>query len=90
LTGSDGPFPVQAHPACGLVREPALLKLPQWLAQPRHRRCRLVDAMGVKAARARPSNLPTELTTFVGRRQELREVKRLLTTTRLLTLTGRT
>jgi predicted ATPase/DNA-binding CsgD family transcriptional regulator len=36
----------------------------------------------------RPSGLPTELTSFVGRRQELREVKRLLTTTRLLTLTG--
>jgi non-specific serine/threonine protein kinase len=35
-----------------------------------------------------PSNLPAELTSFVGRRQELREVKRLLTTTRLLTLTG--
>ena len=34
------------------------------------------------------SNLPAELTSFVGRRQELREVKRLLTTTRLLTLTG--
>ena len=34
------------------------------------------------------SNLPTEVTSFVGRRQELREVKRLLSTTRLLTLTG--
>ena len=34
------------------------------------------------------SNLPSEVTSFVGRRQELREVKRLLTTTRLLTLTG--
>ena len=34
------------------------------------------------------SNLPAELTSFVGRRQELREVKRLLATTRLLTLTG--
>jgi len=34
------------------------------------------------------SNLPAELTSFVGRRQELRELKRLLTTTRLLTLTG--
>jgi predicted ATPase/DNA-binding CsgD family transcriptional regulator len=34
------------------------------------------------------SNLPAEVTTFVGRRQELREVKRLLSTTRLLTLTG--
>jgi non-specific serine/threonine protein kinase len=34
------------------------------------------------------SNLPAELTSFVGRREELREVKRRLTTTRLLTLTG--
>ena len=34
------------------------------------------------------SNLPGEVTSFVGRRHELREVKRLLTTTRLLTLTG--
>ena len=38
--------------------------------------------------RARPSNLPIQATSFVGRRQELREVKRLLATTRLLTLTG--
>ena len=44
--------------------------------------------MGPRAVRARPSNLPSELTSFVGRRQELRELKRLLTTTRLLTLTG--
>ena len=34
------------------------------------------------------SNLPAEMTSFVGRRAELREVKRLLSTTRLLTLTG--
>ncbi len=34
------------------------------------------------------SNLPAELTGFVGRWRELREVKRLLATTRLLTLTG--
>jgi len=32
--------------------------------------------------------LPAELTSFVGRRQELREVKRVLAGTRLLTLTG--
>jgi predicted ATPase/DNA-binding CsgD family transcriptional regulator len=44
--------------------------------------------MGERARHPRPSNLPSELTSFVGRRQELREVKRLLTTTRLLTLTG--
>jgi len=40
------------------------------------------------AAQARASSLPLEPTSFVGRRQELREVKQLLTTTRLLTLTG--
>lgn len=39
-------------------------------------------------AKARPSNLPIVATSFVGRRQELREVKRVLATTRLLTLTG--
>ena len=33
-------------------------------------------------------NLPAELTSFVGRRHELAEIKRLLGTTRLLTLTG--
>jgi DNA-binding CsgD family transcriptional regulator len=40
------------------------------------------------ARRSRPSGLPAELTSFVGRRAELREVKRLLGTARLLTLTG--
>ncbi len=44
--------------------------------------------MRTRAEKARPSNLPVEPTNFVGRRHELREVKRLLTTTRLLTLTG--
>jgi hypothetical protein len=44
--------------------------------------------MGDRARQPRPSNLPAEVTSFVGRRQELREVKRLLTTTQLLTLTG--
>src|SRR5437762_12616567 len=44
--------------------------------------------MRTGAAKARPSNLPLELTSFVGRRHDLHEVKRLLTTTRLLTLTG--
>jgi len=44
--------------------------------------------MGDGARGRRGSNLPADLTSFVGRRQELREVKRLLTTARLLTLTG--
>jgi len=37
---------------------------------------------------SRPHNLPAELTSFVGRRHEIAEVKRRLQTTRLLTLTG--
>ena len=35
-----------------------------------------------------PSNLPEELTTFVGRQSEVDEARRILATTRLLTLTG--
>jgi predicted ATPase/class 3 adenylate cyclase len=37
---------------------------------------------------ARPNNLPTQLTTFVGRERELIEAGELLRSTRLLTLTG--
>jgi predicted ATPase/class 3 adenylate cyclase len=37
---------------------------------------------------ARPNNLPTQLTTFVGRERELAEALDLLRATRLLTLTG--
>ena len=37
---------------------------------------------------ARPNNLPTQLTTFVGRQDELDEARGLLETTRLLTMTG--
>ncbi|MGE3594980.1 MAG: AAA family ATPase [Dehalococcoidia bacterium] len=35
-----------------------------------------------------PSNLALQLTSFVGREREVVEVRRLLSTTRLLTLTG--
>lgn len=37
---------------------------------------------------SRPNNLPIPLTTFVGRTQEIAEVKRLLARTRFLTVTG--
>jgi predicted ATPase/class 3 adenylate cyclase len=37
---------------------------------------------------ARPNNLPLQLTSFVGREEEIGEVRRLLGQTRLLTLTG--
>ena len=45
-------------------------------------------AVRTAALKARTSNLPVEPTSFVGRRHEVQEVKRLLATTRLLTLTG--
>ena len=35
-----------------------------------------------------PSNLPSPLTSFIGRQREIAETRRLLATTRLLTLTG--
>src|SRR5215469_765047 len=44
--------------------------------------------MAGPSVRFRPGNLPAELTSFVGRRRELSEVRRLLGQTRLLTLTG--
>ncbi|MFC9555190.1 ATP-binding protein [Rhodococcus sp. NPDC056960] len=40
------------------------------------------------AVRGKVGNLPVELTSFVGRRRELTEVKRLLSVARLVTLTG--
>jgi class 3 adenylate cyclase len=46
------------------------------------------DFPALKSLDANPGNLPVLLTSFVGRERELAEVKRLLATTRLLTLTG--
>ncbi len=37
---------------------------------------------------ARPNNLPVQLTNFIGRENEIREIKNLLSSSRLLTLTG--
>ncbi|HVV08162.1 LuxR C-terminal-related transcriptional regulator [Amycolatopsis sp.] len=44
--------------------------------------------MPAPAPRRSPGNLPVEITTFVGRRGERTEIKRLLSDSRLLTLTG--
>ena len=42
----------------------------------------------VRTLDARPNNLPSQLTSFVGRAREIEEIKEALGTTRLLTLTG--
>jgi predicted ATPase len=42
----------------------------------------------LKSLSALPTNLPTQLTSFIGREHELSEIKQLLTTTHLLTVTG--
>jgi len=46
------------------------------------------DFPPIRSLDRRPNNLPTQLTSFVGRDVELAEAERLLGTTRLLTLTG--
>ncbi len=46
------------------------------------------DFPPLKSLDVLPNNLPIQLTSFIGREREIDEVKRLLSTTRLLTLTG--
>jgi predicted ATPase/class 3 adenylate cyclase len=46
------------------------------------------DFPPLQSLNAIPNNLPIQVTSFVGREKEIAEVKQLLTTTRLLTLTG--
>ena len=46
------------------------------------------DFPPLQSLNAIPNNLPIQVTSFVGRERELAELQRLLTTTRLLTLTG--
>ncbi len=43
---------------------------------------------GLRSLESVPNNLPVQLTSFIGREREMAEVKRLLASTRLLTLTG--
>src|SRR5262245_38309586 len=51
---------------------------------------RVLPGEGVpgRAAESWPTNLPLQLTRFIGREREIAEVRRLLGTTRLLTVTG--
>jgi predicted ATPase len=63
------------------------------LREPEHLSQLVIDGLPdtfppVRSLDARPNNLPTQLTSFVGRDRELAEAVALLRTTRLLTLTG--
>ena len=46
------------------------------------------DFPPIKSLDVLPNNLPRQLTSFIGREREIAEVRRLLTTTSLVTLTG--
>jgi predicted ATPase/class 3 adenylate cyclase len=46
------------------------------------------DFQPLKSLDVLPNNLPTQLTSFIGREREIAEVKTMLATTRLVTLTG--
>src|SRR6516164_444418 len=46
------------------------------------------DFPPLKSLNARPNNLPIQLTSFIGRVREMAEVKTLIGTARLVTLTG--
>jgi predicted ATPase/class 3 adenylate cyclase len=63
------------------------------LAEPERLHQLVVEGLGAdfpppRTLDARPSNLPPQLTSFVGREEEIAEVERLLDHARLLTLTG--
>ena len=51
-------------------------------------RAHLVALPGGQARRHAPAGLPSEVSSFVGRQQEMGEVIRILRTHRLVTLTG--
>src|SRR5215210_4450495 len=51
-------------------------------------RGRLIALSSARRDASPPNNLPSELSSFVGREKELAEVRRLLENNRLLTLTG--
>ncbi len=46
------------------------------------------DFQPLKTLDARPNNLPVQLTSFIGREAEMKEVRKLLSKTRLLTILG--
>src|SRR3712207_1832376 len=75
---------------CDRSRRRTAMTLPDPSGGRGPRRLRAVEGAEARAPVPHPSshNLPLALTSFVGREQEVAEVKRLLGDNRLLTLTG--
>ncbi|MEO8302973.1 MAG: tetratricopeptide repeat protein [Betaproteobacteria bacterium] len=63
------------------------LASPEHVFQVMHRELRL-DFPPLRSLEAAPTNLPQQVTSFIGRERELEEIGRLLPQTRLLTLVG--
>jgi predicted ATPase/class 3 adenylate cyclase/Tfp pilus assembly protein PilF len=80
LTGGVGLRPLGAHRLKDLQR-------PELVYQLTHPELPS-EFPPLNSLEARPNNLPQQVTSFVGREREMAEVKRLLESTRLLTLTG--
>jgi len=83
---------VDRLPASVTLRDLGLVRLrdltsPEHVFQVLHPALRH-DFPALRSLEATPNNLPQQVTTLVGREREIAEVKRLLTTTRLLTLVG--
>jgi predicted ATPase len=80
-------------PGPAYLRDVGIAKLgglasPEHLFQLCHPRLRLLDFPPVAPADAPPDNLPVSLTSFVGRDQEVTDVRKLIEAHRLVTLIG--
>ncbi|WP_081607605.1 protein kinase domain-containing protein [Rhodococcus triatomae] len=79
----------EIRPAQGTSNTPQLPPIQPAIAARSGRRARRTRAFPITAiATTAGGNLPSELTSFIGRRHDVSEVKRLLGVSRLLTLTG--
>lgn len=74
--------------ALGLKDDPEAAQRLIRLAESAREMRNVLKAGALRAGHAPPTNLRTQLTSFVGRAEEIAEVKQLLGETRLLTLTG--
>jgi non-specific serine/threonine protein kinase len=87
-TPDPGLVKAQFVEALGLQQEPEAAQRLITLAEQASARNAGVVAESATELAPPPNNLPAQLTSFIGRAQELAEVRQLLGTTRLLTLTG--